>query len=222
MYIVGQNSDRVQQYALSTPWNLTTASYEANVSIIGQTTTSTAIHFKSDGTKMYVADGGAIAYQYTLATPWNVTSATYDSVSYDFGTGNIGIAFKSDGTKIYTGTDTITQYTASSAWSIASPVSDSKSYTLTNNTGPYTETSILDFFISPDGSKLWALGSVSDRIYQYTFGTSWDISTLSYSKSYYTGDLDNTPAGIHFKPNGEKLFLLGATNDIVYELNMTA
>lgn len=223
MYMIGSATDRIQQYSLSTPWNISTASIEANANIVAQTTACDGFYFKPDGTKLYVTDSSFVVYQYSLSTAWNISTLTYDSISRDYGTdaGAPTIAFNPTGTKIYAGGNIITQYTANSAWNIANPISDSKSYSIVSNTGPWSESSIGDFIISADGSKLWALGTTADRIYQYTFGTSWDISTLSYSKSYYIGDIDNVTVGLYFKPNGEKLYVLGSTNDVLYELTLS-
>ena len=56
MYIVGYNNDTVYQYALSTPWDVSTATFETGKfkSVGTQATLLYDIYFKPDGTKMYI------------------------------------------------------------------------------------------------------------------------------------------------------------------------
>ena len=54
MYVTGSTGDDVNEYDLSTPWDVSTASYNQNFSVAAQETTPTAVRFKPDGTKMYV------------------------------------------------------------------------------------------------------------------------------------------------------------------------
>ena len=54
MYVVGRTGDDVNEYDLSTAWNISTASFVQAFSVAGQETSPTGIFFKPDGTKMYV------------------------------------------------------------------------------------------------------------------------------------------------------------------------
>jgi len=79
MYIVGANNDTVYQYTLSTPWDISTASY-ANISfsVASQDTNPQQVNLSADGTKMWVL--GAIGddiNEYTLGTAWNIGTATF-------------------------------------------------------------------------------------------------------------------------------------------------
>ena len=79
MYVVGFAGQDVNEYDLSTAWNVTTASYLQNFSVAGQETEPTGVFFKPDGTKMYVVgyDGDNVneydvgAENYTTAETWN-------------------------------------------------------------------------------------------------------------------------------------------------------
>jgi hypothetical protein len=82
MYIVGTLNDTVYQYSLSTPWDVSTASYNSvNKDISAQASGPVAVRLSYDGTKMWVAQNEA-AYRYTLSTPWDVSTATYASSFY--------------------------------------------------------------------------------------------------------------------------------------------
>ena len=84
MYIAGSTSDSVFQYSLSTPWDLSTATYDSiSFSAATQDTAVTGVTFTSDGTKMFISGStNDSIFQYSLSTPWNVSTATYDSLSF--------------------------------------------------------------------------------------------------------------------------------------------
>lgn len=79
MYITGVGNDKVYEYHLSTSWDHTSATFQRDFSLSGQTEVPDDLSFKDDGTRMYIADSenGRIV-QYNLSTAWDVTSATYD------------------------------------------------------------------------------------------------------------------------------------------------
>jgi DNA-binding beta-propeller fold protein YncE len=68
MYIVGNSSQTVYQYTLSTAWNVSTASYASlSKSVSGQSSGPYGLAFSPDGTKMYVLDNNSeTVYQYTM------------------------------------------------------------------------------------------------------------------------------------------------------------
>ena len=104
MYVIGYIGDDVNEYDLSTAWDVSTASYLQNFSVSAQETSPSGIFFKPDGTKMYVIGyTGDDVNEYDLSTAWDVTSASY---SQNFSvasqeTNPIGIFFKPDGLKMY-------------------------------------------------------------------------------------------------------------------------
>ena len=63
MYVLGNTGDDVNEYNLSTAWNITTASYVQNYSV-GDAFNQTGIlipqglFFRPDGSRMYIVDSG--------------------------------------------------------------------------------------------------------------------------------------------------------------------
>lgn len=104
MFIVGASSDSVHKYTLSTAWSVTSASFSQSFSVSTQDGTPNGVHFKDDGTRMFVI--GAVndsVYQYSLSTAWDLSTATYQktfSVSAQE-VGPQGVFFKDDGTFMY-------------------------------------------------------------------------------------------------------------------------
>ena len=102
--IVSGQGGNVYQYTLSTPWDITTASYTGKYTTVKGTTT-TGIYIKPDGSIMYTIDyGNSKIYQYRLSTPWDISTTSYTSKSFDTSSQEShleDIFFKPDGTIMY-------------------------------------------------------------------------------------------------------------------------
>jgi DNA-binding beta-propeller fold protein YncE len=218
MYIVGSAGDDVNEYTLSTAWDISTASYVQNFSVATEDTTPTEIAFKPDGTKMYiVGSGGDDVNEYTLSSAWDVSTASYVqnfSVSSQESSPT-GIAFKPDGTKMYiVGTvgDEVNEYTLSAAWDISTASYVQNFSVVSQDTSP---DGIAFRF---DGFKMFILGSAGDSVYEYTLSAAWDISTASYVQSFSIEGQDSAPTGIAFKnPDGTIMYIVGGSGDKVYQ-----
>ena len=124
MIMVGLTQDTIFQYALSTAYDISTASYSSiSYDPTTQVTGPSHLAYNADGTKLFVSSySSSIIYQYSLSTAYNVSTASYDSVSFSFtsqGTNAYGFTFSADGSSLYTAArsnDSINQYsTAGSA-----------------------------------------------------------------------------------------------------------
>jgi DNA-binding beta-propeller fold protein YncE len=143
---------------------------------------------------------------------WDISNAAYSFIStsvasqVSFGQ---GMAFGDSGTKLYVldhGSNTIYQYTLSTAWDISTKSYASKSLNVFDqNSDPR------DVAISADGTKIYMTGtSGGDRVYQYTLSTPWDLATASYaSKSADISSQNTDPDCAIFSPDGTKMYVLG-------------
>ena len=220
-YIVGLTSDRVYQYSCATAWDVSTASYDSiSFSITAQETDPTGLFFKDDGTKFYVVGTtNNRVFEYSLSTAWDVSTANGAGGSFSVAAQeNLpqDVQFKDDGTKFYivgTGNDTVYQYSCSTAWDISTASYDSKSFSVNAQEGNPNA-----LFFKSDGTKFYIVGTGNDTVYQYSCSTAWDISTASYdSKSFSVTGQDGTPHGLFFKNDGTKFYVIGSTNDTVYQ-----
>ena len=60
MYVIGQCGDDINEYSLTTAFDVSTASYVQNFSVLSQDTTPSGIAFNNDGTKMYMVGDQAM------------------------------------------------------------------------------------------------------------------------------------------------------------------
>jgi sugar lactone lactonase YvrE len=218
MYVIGSNGDDVNEYNLSTAWVVSSAVYSTVFSVSGQDTGPTGLFFRADGTKMYVS--GAIndsVFQYTLSTPWSVATASYDSISFSVAAQEInpnGISFKPNGLSMYvTGStgDAVYQYTLSTAWNV-STATFLQSFSVS---GQETNSNSVSF--TGDGSRMFITGSTGDDVNVYNLTTPWDISTSLFVNVFSVSGQDTLPTGIYIKPDGTKMYIIGQTNDTVFQ-----
>jgi DNA-binding beta-propeller fold protein YncE len=220
MYVIGSTGDDVNEYTLSDPWNVSSASYVQIFSVAAQETAPTGIFFKPDGTKMYVIGStGDDVNEYTLSDPWNVSTASYVQV-FSVNTEETtptGIFFKPDGTKMYvigqTGDD-VNEYTLSDPWNVSSA-----SYVQIFSVAAQ-ETAPTGIFFNPDGTRMYVLGDTNDFVSEYTLGTAWNVSTASYVQNFSVAAEETVPTGIFFKPDGTKMYVIGSTGDDVNEYSL--
>ena len=168
----GWEQDLIRQSSLSSAWDLSTASYDF-VSISTQDTQPKDLFFSSDGTKLYeIGDWEDLIYQYSCSVGWDLSSCSYDSINFNVSSlceYPSSLFFKSDGIKMYISDeayDIMYQYSLSSAWNLSSVLYDNISFWTYGS-------SIGDFFIKFDGSKLYVIKPYEDYedngvIYQYS------------------------------------------------------
>lgn len=217
MYVYGSISDAVHQYTLSTAWDVGTAVFLQSFAIADGAPNGLA--FSSDGLKLYSISTSNVR-EHTLSTAWNISTATYvRTQSFAFTTGDglfTGIYFDSTGTRAYTvgsGADNVYQYSLSTAWNISTAAYVRAKSVAAQDTAPQ------DVFFKPDGKTMFVLGQVggigvNPGLLQYTLSTAWDISTATFTRFKPTETEENTARGFTFKPDGTKMYIVGAKNKV--------
>jgi len=224
MYVTGVTSDYTYQYSLSTAWDVSTASYDS-VSLANPATSVTDIFFKPDGTELYFAESTnqSNIYRYTLSTAWDLSTATStnsNTSSFTQVSNNQMIFFKSDGTKLYLGenknasTD-LYEYDLSTAWDITT---SSVSYSGNTLETTAQDNEITGLYFKPDGTEFYLVGYQNDAVYKYDLSTAWDISSGTYSSvSVSLTSQETQPEAVTFGDSGNKMYVVGFTNDTIYQ-----
>lgn len=222
-YICGGSNRRIYQYSLSTPWSISTASYENKSFLVSnQDASPREVNFSSDGTKMYIVGATNVTlYQYTLSTAWDVSTASYSNKFLGVNAQDnnpSGMAFNTDGTILYVGgygNDKIYQYSLSVAWDI-STATYSKSFSIVND-----EATITGLIFDPTGTIVYIIGdSATDYFNSYKLEVAWDITTAN-NGTFSAANQDLTPRDLCFNSNGTKMYVLGEGNDRVYQYSLT-
>jgi hypothetical protein len=222
MYVNGSTGDDVNQYTLSTAWDVSTATYVRVFSTSSQDSSPQDIFFKPDGLSMFImGQTNDTVFQYTLSSAFDISTASYASKSFSVTsqeTAPTGLWFKTDGTVMYvigTTSDTVFQYNLGTAWDVSTASYASISFSVASQ-----ESSPQQVNLSADGTKMWVLGNGGDDIGEYTLGTAWNVSTATFVNNLYVGFQDITSSGLFIDSTADnRVYIVGQTTDTVYQYN---
>jgi hypothetical protein len=188
MYVCGESGRDVNEYNLSTAWDVSTASY-LQKEYFSNDAYPAGIFFKPDGTRMFmVGQANDSVYQYSLSTAWDVRSASLAD-GYNFGGQEqtpVDISFKSDGTKMYiigNSGDDVNEYNLSSAWSLSN-VSYSQNFSISGQ-----ESSPTGLFFRADGLKMYVSGDSGNDVNEYDIGSQSFTTSTTWANSTTNSEL---------------------------------
>jgi len=220
LYVLGAVGDDINQYTLSTAWDISTASYTRVFSVAAREAFPSGLFFKPDGLRMYVLGAGSDnVLEYELASAWDISTSSFvrsfSVVSQD--TSPRGMFFREDGTKLYIVGEVnrrVNEYTLGTAWNI-STISFAQNFSLSAQ-----EANPKAVFFKPDGLKMYVCGTSSDSVNEYNLSSGWDISTASFVQSFSVAGVETSPQGLFFKPNGLKMYIVGSSSDAVWAFDL--
>jgi hypothetical protein len=223
MFVVGNTGDDVNEYTLSTGFDVSTASFVDSFSVSGQQAAPMSVAFNTDGTKMYiVGETEDTVAEYALSAGFDVSSASYTqafSIAAQE-TEAQGITFNTDGSKMFivgdTGND-INEYTLSTGFDV-STASFVDSFSLASQT-----TQPKEGVFNTDGTELYVLARDNQKVYKYTLTTGFDVSTASYaSVEFSVSSQETSPQGLAFSADGSKMYVCGDTGDDINQYATTS
>ena len=229
------------QYDLSTPYDLSTASWANNdytipTSIAGDSG-SPGVDNNFDNFEFFNNGNGVImpgqqnrkVFQFSLSTPYDLSTLSYDSKSILVSSNEEPkyALFNNDGTKLVTGgvqTDRIRTFTLSSAYdlSTASYDGDSGSFLTNDSIVPGSNINVNDIVFNSDGTKIYLTTSNGSSIHQYTTGIYkqqkklFDSTLEDGARLGWSVDIDENTAAVGSRQanvGGQS----GAGNVYVYE-----
>jgi hypothetical protein len=172
MYVVGRDgvasagiaANNINEYALSTAWDITTATYTDLFSCNAQDTAISDMQFNADGTLLIVlGDAGNDVNEYDLATAYDVSTATFVD-AFSIGaqeTSPAGLFFNVNGTRMYvagTDGDDVIQYPLVTGFDVSTIQALTHEVILTGApSAPTMNPRGLTF--NADGTKLYVLGT---------------------------------------------------------------
>lgn len=230
-YLIGYADDNIQQFTLSTAYDVGTASYDGFYNVGGDGLGAPyGLRWNNNGTKFFVVDFNLDSViEYSVSNAYDVTSGTitegtnFSVSSYE--SQPLDVAFNADGTQMFVigeGNDKINEWTLSTGFDLSSTVTHVSGTDL-----GLTTPSGFDF--NSDGTKMIVVDFSSDTVTAYNLSTGFDSSTIS---NYETIDLSPTqwsgaPSGSTYitnyiaAPNGCRFNGDGTTFTLVDVYNTT-
>jgi len=220
MFVVGVVGQDINEYTLTTPFDVSTADFVDSFSVVGQETEPRGLAFSSDGTKMFVlGNDGNDVNEYMLTTPFDVSTGIFvDSFSVAAQeTVPTDLAFSSDGDKMFVvGNvgDAVYEYTLTTPFDVSTASFVDSFSVAAQDTFP------TGIAFSSDGTKMFVLGTIGDAVYEYTLSIAFDVSTASFVDAFSVAAQDITPTGVAFSSDGAKMFVVGIAGDDVNEYTL--
>lgn len=209
MYIMGRQTDKINQYNLSTPYDLSTAA-DASKSLT-VSTTEEGFCLSQDGTKCYTTRTDGTVNEYTLSTAWDIsTASSIQSASLISTPG--GIAINDDGSKLFitqqNSPQSIYEYALSTNYDLSTA-----SYTTDYDTDGDGAAAPDDLYMALNGTTYIIVDS-DDHAYQYSMSTAFDVSTSSFVGFFSVASQTTSARGIAFRDDLTKMYLYSSTGYI--------
>lgn len=83
------------------------------------------------------------------------------------------------------------------------------------------DTTMTDVFFKSDGTKMYSIGSSGDKVYEYTLGRAWNVATASNVAAKSVSTQETGGGGLFFKPDGTKMYIIGSSQDRVFEYTLS-
>lgn len=131
---------------------------------------------------------------------------------------SLAVFMRDDGLKVYiTGSqnDSVYEYDLSVSFDLSTAVFNQALSVVAQGALPS------GIFFKPGGTVMYTCTSSGDDVNQYLLGTPWDISTAVFDTSFSASAQDAFVNGIHFHPQGLRVYVVGGTNDAVFEYTLT-
>jgi len=240
MFILGSSGDDVNEYALSSAWDVSTAGFTTNFSVAAQDTAPVGLYFRPNGLNMYVSGQTGVAplvasgdyvHQYTLGTAWDLSNVGLATVGWTTSyrinedSAPLGVYLKNDdGSKMYVVGNTnqrIYEYALGTAWNVSTAGLTTSILIGTGTTQnlPLTLTSPTGISFNASGTKMYISDLTRDVVARFDLLTAWDISTAVFYDNVYVGFQETNANGIFYQEDQSKAYLVGATNDAVFQYN---
>lgn len=146
----------------------------------------------------------------------DLATASYDSVNFSLAsqtTSPLGFTFGDDGSKMYvvsSAPDTVFQYSLSTAYNMSTASYDSVSFSIS---GQLSDPN--GIFLGDSGTKMYVIGSSTDKVFQYSLSTAYDLSTATYdSVEFSVSSQETLPQDLYFNPDGTKMYIVGFTDKV--------
>ena len=221
MFIVGSNGDDVDEYTLSTAYDVSSAVFVDSFSVADEDNRPFGVRFNNDGSKMFIVGrANQKVFEYSLSVNFDVSEADYTGNSFDVSSEVtsifLGLAFSHDGTMMYvtdgqgTTTRSVYQYSLNKSFDLSgggnllrSAKTTADIETLTTN-----ELEPNGIAFNKSGTRMFLVGTNGNDVNQYTLSEGFNISSASFDGGVNRG---NNPNGIDFSPDGLRMFILDTT-----------
>ena len=241
LFITGASSDKIHRYTLSTPYDVSTATFDhSSTTSVGSS--PSGLWVSSDGMTVIVLDAGSDELRsFSPTSAFDMTTlGTADTVrdlTSNADTNPHGFSFNNDGSKIIlignsvSGGlgDGIYSYNLSTAYDISTISTTSgntasapdvkiKLTDMLDQNDPISNPRAIQF--SPDGLTAHMIDTDRDDIISFRLSSAFDISTLSYAGGNAIETIEYSPHGLYVDYPNNIALLIGPGYDTVRQFTV--
>lgn len=230
-YVIGTQNDDINYYALSTAWDISTATFVSASAAVANTSPQD-LFFSPDGLNVFIVGitAPATIYRYVLSIPWDISTITLVGPSIDISslsTVPTGIWFNPTGTKAYLASNTGTPNDAIHYWDVTTPWSIASFVYGGYISISAQEGNVHSISFSNDGLKFFVVGITGDDINVYKLSIAWDLTTAVFFTNYTFASMGLTigaPTGMYVSPDGNYAYVINdiASTATVFQLDLSA
>ena len=221
LFVVDNSTDRVYELALSTPYDISTATATTDISIINEESNSTDIAFNEAGSRMFlIGTNRDQVLEFGLTTAFDLTTAAFTGTALDLESGvnnPTSMTFAPAGLKLYVGdasTADLYEYDLSTPYDLSTAAYSGTAISAIGQDG---------LAMNADGTRLFVVNSTSDLAYQYDLSTPFDLSTaVNSGVTFLLNGQDGSATDLEFDPTGTKFYMVGVSNDDIFEYDLSS
>jgi sugar lactone lactonase YvrE len=248
MYVTDNTRDAIFRFHMDTPWDFENAKADLpygslfdDIVLKNSTAGPYSPVFSGDGTRVFILNGLSRVYEFILDTPWEANTIRYAGKYYELhshggnmgSAGGTGLAFKPDGTKMFVVTGHVVGgalYNYLNGFDLKTPW-DILTATPADRFDLYSEVQnpeAIEF--NNDGTKFYISGDSLGVIGEYECTVPWDLTTARSASDKFAllerngvnnvNSYNTAPKGFEFKPDGSRLYVCGAAQDKLYQVDL--
>lgn len=215
LLLCGDTENEVNQWTLSTPWDISTATFTGGSSVSAQSTDARFIAINTDGTKLFLGGLFGDIYRYSMSPGFDVSTLSYDTNTFDTTILNTGCFISEDGLKFFTmgGGGLINSFTMSVAFDLTTMDIDAATFDF----GAAGGFGGLNF--SSDGLRAYTTETSDGLIYQANLTVPWDIATAGLIGTVDPLQGGNTYAGVWIDIDNNRLMLTDLSSKKIFQFS---
>lgn len=232
LFVIGISSDVIRKFIMTTPWDLTTATYLDFGNFGTGETFPTGIWFSDDGNHLYmVGSTNDTIYHYNLPNPWtlgnNVLTLT-STLSVSALANPISVVLTSDGRNLFVNNTTVNneiiyQYSLSTPFVLSSAVFTNKTLLASDFVSGID---MIGMSVSSDGSHLYIIDAITDKAHQFKIRNGeFDLNNYTYDNVTFnsaTSSGDSDVKSFQWGKDGYRLYVMGNTNKAILQYSLTS
>jgi len=218
MFVVGTENTAVNEFACGSAFDVSTCGFTDAFDVSGEDTFPVGVAFSADGTKMFVVGDTDDDINEYDCTAFDVSTCIVDAgLPFDVSGQDTlpdDVAFSADGLTMFVigqVGQNVYEYACGSAFDV-STCGFTDAFDVSGE-----ETTPFGLEFSPDGLKMFVVGTENTAVNEFACGSAFDVSTCGFTDSFDVSGQETRSDDVVFSADGLTMFVVGEDMDNVNE-----